>query len=44
MQPTGQNKPLSKHKKQGSKFDLQGSDTKLYRVSDMLVSIVLIVI
>jgi len=31
MQPTSQNKPLSKSKKQGSKFDIQGSDTKLYR-------------
>lgn len=42
MQPTNQNQPLSKLKKQGSKFDIQGSDTKLYRVSSIFVNIVLI--
>lgn len=29
------NKPLSKQKKTGSKFELQASDTNLYRVSDV---------
>ena len=36
MLPAAQNQPLSTKKKQGSKFDLQGSDTKLYRVSNIL--------
>lgn len=32
------NKPLAKQKKTGSKFEMQGSDTNLYRVSPLMMT------